>query len=417
MAIQTLTNFKFANWKPKTTPVPENRKPIDLCAPVPEDERVMHIADRNMDMIERRSEEIIKKIAKTSKLGIDKKITREFMPRPVSTTMSKCIFPITIQRPEKEDHIIDSIMVNYDARYFGMPLAGYDALLDMYAVDEGQQRLLALRDRIRLGLQPDCAPEDWENYPIYLQVIDLEIKEDDNGNLYCDYSPLRERFMIENDRKLPVSEHDKFKNEVHGKLTDSPNATTLPEYERAAEVYLKLKNKGITPVDSSDEGQKGKAGALSAVRYLRNKKITLLDIENIADFHHSYMSHEPVSDMQVLPVKWLYKQNEDYHWFDQNDPDKVAEWEQFIFCLNATCAVKNDFDEWMYFARTVWSRRMKALKSQDDIPKDFSMVLLIQMTAKAGYTYPGIDPTWYNAYTNTVDSWSVLTQAERNLFV
>ena len=384
MAIQTLTNFKFANWQPKTTPVPENRKPIDLCAPISNRERVVHIADRNIDITERRGEEITKKIAKSIELKFDQKITGEFMPRPVTTTFSKCIFPVTIQRPEKEEHQI-SIMADYDARYFSMPSAGYDCLLDMYVIDEGQHRLLALRDRIRLGLQPDCEPDDWESYPIHLQVIDLEIKENENGELYCDYSPLRVRFLIENDRKLAVSEFDKFKNEVHGKLTDSPNSQTLPEYERAAEIYLKLKKRDITPVDSSDHGQRSKAGALSAVRYLRDKKFTMYDVDNMVDFHYEFTTHEPVSDMQVLPVKWLHKQNTDYHWYDQNDPDKVAEFKQFLFCLNATCAVKHDFDLWMSFSRDVWSRRMKKLKAKDSIPADFSMVLLIQLTAKAGY--------------------------------
>jgi hypothetical protein len=416
MAIQTLTSFKFANWGAKATPIPETKKPVDLCAPVPEDERVVHIDDRNMDMIERRSEEIIKKIDSISTLKLDKKITKEFMPKPVTTTFSKCIFPVTIQRPEKEEHQIN-IMADYDARYFSMPSAGYDAILDMYVIDEGQHRLLALRDRIRLGLQPDCKPDDWEDYPIHLQVINLEINEDENGNLYCDYSPLRVRFLIENDRKLAVSEFDKFKNEVHGKLTDSPNSQTLPEYERAAEIYLKLKQRNITPVDSSDHGQRSKAGALSAVRYLRDKKFTMSDVDNMANFHHEFTAHEPVSDMQVLPVKWLYKLNTAHHWYDQNDPDKVSEFKQFLFCLNATCAVKNDFDLWMSFAREVWKRRMKKLKAHDNIPADFSMVLLIQLTAKAGYTYPGIDPDWYNAYTTPISSWDVLTQAEKNLFV
>jgi hypothetical protein len=143
----------------------------------------------------------------------------------------------------------------------------------------------------------------------------------------------------------------------------------------------------------------------------------MTDIENIADLHYQYMRHEPVSDMEVLPVKWLHEQNKDYHWYDANDPDKVTEFKQFLFCLNATCAIKNDYDEWMYFARDVWSRRMTKLKSKGSIPAEFSMVLLIQMTAKAGYTYPGIDPDWYTSYTDGVSSWDVLRQDERNLFV
>lgn len=60
---------------------------------------------------------------------------------------------------------------------------------------------------------------------------------------------------------------------------------------------------------------------------------------------------------------------------------------------------------------------MKAVKSTGPVPPEFSMVLLIQMTQKAGYTYPGIDPDWYTAYTDGFSSWDVLRQEEKDLFV
>jgi hypothetical protein len=411
----TKSQFKFANWKPNTKPVIKSKKPIDNCAPLPDSERFVDLAGRNMDMIKRRGEEILKKITKKdkelAKLGKTRKLGFANRPRPVLVKMKQIMFPITIQRPEKEDHDID-IMVNFDSRFFAMPLAGYDPVRDMYAVDEGQQRFIALRDRIRKGLEPGVKPEEWEDHEVWIQVIDLEVIDG-----VVDYSPLRLRFIIENDRKLKVSDVDKFKNEVHGKLTDSPNAETLPEYERAAKRYLKLKKNGLTPVDSSDEGEANKAGAFTAVRYLRNTSLTDDDIDDITGFFNDYFRHEPMYDMQVLPVQWLHKQNKEYHWYDSNDSKKVAEFEKFKLYLNATCAVKNDFGEWMYFSRDVWSRRMKRLKSNDEIPKDFSMILLIQMTQKAGYTYLGIDPTWYTSYTDGVSSWDILRQEEKDLFV
>jgi len=409
------THFKFSNWKPNTKPVPNSKKPIDHCAPLSESERFVNLVDRNIDMIERRGDEILKNIkkhdAKLKGLGVVRKLGFANRPRPMLVKMKQITFPITIQRDEKEDHIV-GIMTQYDSYYYGMPLAGYDPLKDMFAVDEGQQRLLALRDRIRMGLEPDVAPDEWEDHEVCLQVIDLEVK---NG--VVDYSPLRIRFIVENDRKLKVSEYDKLKNEIHGKLTDSPNTETLPEYERSAKRYLKLKNKGLTPVDSTDEGQASKAGAFGAVRYLRNKKLTDEDIDDIGDFFYKHFRHEPLSDMQVLPVQWLHKENKNYHWYDSNDRKKVAEFEKFKFNLNATCAIKNDFSEWEYFSRDVWSRRMKRLKSTGDIPPEFSMVLLIQLTQYAGYTYQGIDPVWYSAYTDGVSSWDILRQEEKDLFV
>lgn len=411
----TKTHFKFSNWKPNTNSVPKSKKPIDNCAPLSDTERFVNLVDRNIDMIERRGEEILKNIkkedAKLKKLGMVRKLGVANRPEPMLVKMKQIMFPITIQRDEKEDHIVN-IMSQYDSNFFGMPLAGYDPLKNMYAVDEGQQRLLSLRDRIRMGLEPGVNANEWQEHEVWIQVINLEVKDG-----VVDYSPLRIRFIVENDRKLKVSEYDKFKNEVHGKLTDSPNTETLPEYERSAKRYLKLKKRGLTPVDSTDEGQASKAGAFGAVRYLRNKKLTDEDVDNIGDFFYKHFRHEPLADMQVMPVQWLHNENKNYHWYDSNDNKKVAEFEKFKFNLNATCAIKNDFGEWEYFSRDVWSRRMKRLKSTGDIPPEFSMVLLIQLTEHAGYTYPGIDPVWYTAYTDGVSSWDILRQEEKDLFV
>lgn len=407
--------FKYAKWKPKTTPVPASNKPKDHCAPLPEKDRFVSLIDRGIDMIERRREEILKKVKtydnKLSKLGRSRKLGKKNTPRPVKVKFKDIIFPITIQRDEKEDHIIN-IIAEFDENFFGMPLAGYDPIRKKYAVDEGQQRLIAKRDRIRLGIDPDCDPADWKDYEVELQVIDLEVKEG-----VVDYSPLRLRFIIENDRKLRVSEYDKIKNEIHGKLTDSPNVETLPEYERAAERYLKLKKKGITVADSTDEGQMGKAGAFGAVRYLRNNKLTNDDIDNICDFFYDHMRHEPVADMQVLPVVWLFEEVKGYRWWDKNDKLKVAEFKNFLRYINAICSRKNDFDEWEYFARDIHARRMKVLKSNTGIPDEYSMLLLIQILQQAGYTFPGIDPIWYTTHTEVVSGWDVLRPEEKDLFL
>ena len=411
--------FKFSKWKPNTKPVPDSKKPVDQCAPLPEKERFVDLKNRNIDMIQRRGKEILTKIKKKDKelasLNKVRKLGFANRPYPKLVQMKDMIFPVTIQRPEKEDHDV-KIMVNFDSRFFGMPLAGYDPIKKKYAIDEGQQRLLALRDRIRMGLEPDVKPDEWEEHEVWIQVIDLEVNTV-KGKKVVDYSPLRLRFIIENDRKLKVSEQEKFKNEVHGKLTDSPNAPTLREYERSAERYLKIKAKGLIPVDSTDEGEANKAGAFGAVRYLRNDSLTNEDIDDIADFFYDYFRHEPLADMQVLPVRWLHHENKNYHWYDNKDAKKVAEFEKFKLYLNATCAVKNDFEEWQYFSGDVWNRRMKAMNSKGQIPPEFSMVLLIQLTQKAGYTYPGIDPDWYTAYTDGFSSWDVLRQEEKDLFV
>ena len=209
-----------------------------------------------------------------------------------------------------------------------------------------------------------------------------------------------------------------FVNACHGKLTDSPNAETLPEYEKAADRYHRLRTRNLTPVDPKNVEQMNCAGAFGAVRYLRNNKLKNQDVDNIVSFIADHMPHEPVADMQVLPVKWLFDENSSYHWYDENVPSKVKEWKTFKRYLNATVVNKEkDWDSWESFARDIWSRRMRALKSNTGIPSEYSMLLVIQLTEKSGYKYKGIDPIWYNTHTEIVSGWDVLTATEKAVFL
>ena len=419
--------FKYSKWKPKANPVLKSDLPKDKCAPVSKAQRLVSIQNRNIlengePLITRRRDEILSRIKKEDdRLLKEEKRKRNLdidsRPKHIRTTLGNIAFPTTIQRDEQEDHIVN-IAVEYDQWFAGMPLAGWDSLAKIFVVDEGQQRLLALKTRIQLGQHPDCEPEDWENYPIDLQVIDLPIKTDDNGKKFTDYSPLRIRFIIENGKKLPVSEFDMFVNACHGKLTDSPNAETLPEYEKAADRYHRLRTHNLTPVDPKNVEQMNCAGAFGAVRYLRNNKLKNQDVDNIVSFIADHMPHEPVADMQVLPVKWLFDENSSYHWYDENVPSKVKEWKTFKRYLNATVVNKEkDWDNWESFARDIWSRRMRALKSNTGIPSEYSMLLVIQLTEKSGYKYKGIDPIWYNTHTEIVSGWDVLTATEKAVFL
>lgn len=419
--------FKYSKWKPNTNPVPKSELPKDKCAPVPKAQRLVRIQDRNIlengePLITRRRDEILSRIKKEDDRLIKEERRKRNLdidsrPKHVCATLGNIAFPTTIQRDEQEDHIVN-ITVEYDMWFAGMPLAGWDSLAKIFVVDEGQQRLLALKTRIQLGQHPDCEPEDWENYPIDLQVIDLPVKIDDTGKKFTDYSPLRIRFIIENGKKLPVSEFDMFVNACHGKLTDSPNAETLPEYEKAADRYYRLRKRNLTPVDPKNVVQMNCAGAFGAVRYLRNNKLKNQDVDNIVAFIADHIPHEPVADMQVLPVKWLFNENSSYHWYDENVTSKVKEWKTFQRYLNATVVKKEgDWDSWESFARDIWARRMRAMKSNTGIPSEYSMLLVIQLTEKSGYKYTGIDPVWYTTHTEVVSGWDVLTATEKAVFL
>lgn len=408
-------SFKYTNWKPFTGNVPASSKPVDHCAPKPNSERFVMIEDRNMDMIHDYKDTILEKLKYNKEVNgyDDSKITSEFLPRPTKVRLGDVMFVTDIQRDAKNNHIIDNIMTEYNAYYFSMPLAGYDPIRKRYAVDEGQQRLLSLRDRIRLGLQPDCAPEDWQDYPVWLQVITLEV-----NNGIVDYGPCRMRFIIENDRKLPVSEFEKFKNEVQGKLTDSPNSPTAEHYEKAAKAYNIVLNHGIIPIDSKDKKQASKAGALGAVRYLRNDKLTFQEIEIMSKHFYDYARQEPFYDVMVEPIVWIIQEMKDSPNYNSNDSNSVAELEKCLRHMNAYVADihDGDWEDLDYHSKDVWRRRMDITGEDLSRPWNYPVVYILQILKKMGYVCPLVNQNIYNKFMNP-SGYDTLTQEEKDVLL
>lgn len=414
-----MTQFKFSNWIPKTDPIPENKKPIDVCAPVADKDRFVPLNKRNMDMLERRGDEIRKIMQASAEKNKNNKIKHEDIPEVIMVPMGKMMIVTDQQREPEEDHIIYDIMVPWDSRFFTTPRGAWDPIQKMYGITEGQQRILAFRDRIRMGLVKGIKPNDWEKVELPVQIVKLEIKDG-----VVDYGPERRVFNIENGEKLPVSQIDKFKNEVHGKNMDSPNAQTYEEFEQAALVYADMIKAGITPTASEGKNA-NKPGAFKHINYVRsdtkgkgNKaKLSRTQLKRIYKRHNAYSMHEPVIAIELLPILKLDEEIENFSWYSKDDAKKVDEAEKFRKYLNATVhSVWHGWDAYMKFAQQVWNRRCTKLQKKEQTPADWSLALLIQLVKKAGYTFPGIDKAWYSKY-DQPSGWDCLTNEEQQLFL
>lgn len=411
--------FKFDTWTPKTKKLTTKDKPVDVCAPVATKDRFVPLDKRCMDMITRRGDEIRKAMKAAEVKNKDNKIDYEDMPIIVQVPMGDCMIVTDLQRDPEEDHIIYDIMVPWDSRFFTTPRGAWDPVEKKYGITEGQQRVIAFRDRIRLGLVNGINPDDWKNVKINLEIIKLEIKKG-----VVDYGPERRVFNIENGEKLPVSQIDKFKNEVHGKNMDSPNEKTYEEFEQAALVYADMLKADITP--TANEGKNaGKAGAFKHIAYVRtdakgkgNKaKLNRTALKKIYKLHNEYSSHEPIATIELLPILLVEEAIENHSWYNKADKKKMAEVEKFRKYLNATVhSVWCGWDAYMKYAQKLWNRRCKKTGVKESVPADWSLALLIQLVEKAGYTYPGINSEWYIKYTGP-SGWDCLTTEEQALFV
>lgn len=406
--------FKFDSWKPITTKVPKEKMPLDVCEPKSASERFINIENRCPDILERRKTYISKRLKETAEKNKKNKIGTKDMPKIIMVSLGECMFVSDVQRPLDENHVID-IIVNWESRNWRTPKGSYDPILKRYGITDGQHRIIAYRDRIRLGMVPGIKPDDWKSVLIPLEITELEVRDN-----VSDYSPAREQFLGENGGyTMRVSEMDKFMNEVAGKLVDSPSTETKPEYERAARYYNAMKKKGIIPVHSSDEYNASKPGAFTAVRYLRGKNpIRFGQLQAIIDLHHEFARHEPVADIEVLPIAKLYDEIMSYGWFDDSNKKKVEETFKFFKYMNA---VVHEFGDWGNFqgvAEKVWGQRCKKRKVIESLPADMSMALLLQLVQKAGYTFPGIDQGWYRKYEfdNNMSLFSCLSRDDQVKF-
>lgn len=412
VAIKQMQQFKFSDWKPVVGKVDD--MPTDAIAPKPDSERFVKLKDRVPDLSERRKKYILKKMVEMADAVERNKTSMNDLPRLQKVALGKLVIVTDVQRPLDENHVID-IILKWDSRNFRTPKCSYDPLRDEIGVTDGQHRVIALRERIIMGLVPECDPDDWENFEIWVEITDLEV-----NNGVTDYSPCREQFLGENGNYTKkVEEFDMLLNEVAGKLVDSPNQETKPEYEKAARRYLMLKNEGITCVHTRDKKNRVKASSFTGVRYLRDESLTDAEVLAIAKHHHAYWRHDPMSDIEILPVARLIREIEGSSYYNSKDKSKVKEKDDFLLKCNAVIHnVAGDWDNFKNIAVETWKEMCTSVRQTEDaVPDDLSLALLLQLTKKAGATHPSIKHSWYTKYKfNNTELFNCLSAEKQALF-
>jgi hypothetical protein len=402
--------FKYATWKPNQAPVPANERPFDPCAPILESASFVPLNKLNMDMIHRRKEDIdeaYKAHASEARLN---KSDPKYMPIVKRVKLGMTGIKINLQRRQEEDHQI-KMMVTWDFRRLTTARGAWDPLQQMYGITEGQQRVSALRNKIMRGdlIEYGWNPEDWENFEINLEIVELEIV---NG--IVDYGPECKTYIQENSEKLAMSHADKFKAEVMGKDKYAPDKETYPEFEQASKVYKLMQQFGIT-AHNKDSQWENYPGVCTQIKFLRadkgkNTTLPLGDLKTIFELHNENSKDQPLISIEFLPMLFLEKMIKDHGSFDINDPKKVKEKEKFYRYMNAL--VHKGFSGWkiyMNFAESIYKKRAPG----ESIPKNWSLIFLLQLLQAAGYTYPDIDQSVYTMY-GAPTGWSKMTPAERS---
>jgi len=400
-------SFKFSKWKPNRDPIDPNDLPKDPCAPISEEESFVMLNKLNMDMNERRKEDIDEAYAfyaEERKLG---KSDPKYIPKVERVKLGQCGIKINLQRQQEEDHQI-SIMARWDMSRLTTARGAWDPQHKAYAITEGQQRLSALRNKIMRGdlIEYGWSIDNWEDFPINLEIVKLEVV---NG--IVDYGPECKTYIQENSEKLPMSHADKLKAEVMGKDKYAPNKTTYPEFERASKVYKLMREFSIS-AHNADSEYVNWAGSCTQIKFLRNDKnkntaLPLNDLRTVFELHDKNSRHEPLVSIEFLPMLTFMKMVN----VDLGDDAKVKELDKALRYMNAV--VHEAFQGWqtyMNFAEKIYKLRAPG----ESIPKNWSLIFLLQLVQKAGYTYPDIDQKVYTEYSHPT-GWSKMTPAERSL--
>jgi hypothetical protein len=401
--------FTYQNWKPDQSPIDPSEMPVDPCAPISEEESFVMLSKLNMDMIHRRKEDIDEAYlvyAEEAKLN---KTDPKCMPVVIQAKLGQIGIKINLQRRQEEDHQI-RMMATWDFRRLTTARGAWDPVQGAYAITEGQQRLSALRNKIMRGdlIEYGWSIDNWEEFPINLETVELEVVDG-----IVDYGPECKTYIQENSEKLPMSHADKFKAEVMGKDKYAPNKPTYPEFERASKTYKLMKEFHIS-AHNKDSQYENYPGVCTQIKFLRsdrgkNTALSLSELRTVFELHNENSKHEPLVSIEFLPMLALEKMINDYG-FDPRDTKKVKEKQKLYRYMNAL--VHRGFNGWkiyMNFAEKIYKLRAPG----ESIPKDWSLIFLLQLVQIAGYTYPDIDQKVYSMYGNPT-GWSKMTPAERS---
>jgi hypothetical protein len=328
--------------------------------------------------------------AKYSQTPIQKKIAARLL-------MSALAF----QRKVDFDHLI-RIISTWDSRRPATINVVKTPGKEEYFISDGQHTVLAIIIMARLGRFPDVKKENWLDVEINCQVVETD-----------DFSFAREHFLgINGEDKLPITKFDIHKIHVLGKRVDSPDNETQDKYEHRNNIQTALELFDIYPVHP-DSPDRFKAGALIDSNLLF--KIDAKDAAFFAENHKKYWEQEPVDAMEILPFQDLRKrlllEGADLNSFEFKD---------FMRDINAIVKeVAGGWAEFKNLTQQVYPLWYNAVRDEETnaIPRDASLVLLLQLYALAGGSYNCVPKNLLKRYTENGKSMpNFLDSATKVLF-
>jgi hypothetical protein len=258
---------------------------------------------------------------------------------------------------------------------------------------------VAIAIRALLGLFPDVKPEDYLDIEVNCQVVETS-----------DFSFAREHFLgINGEDKLANIPFDIHKIHVFGKRLDNSSQEKYILAERKQTSFEKFK---VTPVHP-ESFDRFKAGALVDVHLI--SKLDNADIEFLGKNHMTYWPQEPIDSMELLPFKDLRKRLEK----EGADFDS-KEFKEFMRDINALIKeVAGGFAEFKNLTQLVYPEYyQKAFGDKPaGVPRDASLVLLMQLYQKAGGTYDCVPKSLTSRYCeNGKSMFQCLSKEKKELF-
>jgi hypothetical protein len=402
----TTPTFKFT-WVPNSTSVTTEDRPINEL-----DQQPGYIDSHSIEGLVnlfsgsseyKQLKQLLEKAEfKTSRKGKPQRYNQ--MPKMKRIAIRHLLSALAVQRKINFDHLI-KIITNWDSRRPATINVIKLPNSDTCYITDGQHTVLAIALRAKLGLFPDVDPKDWLDIEVNCQVVETS-----------DFSFAREHFLgINGEDKLPINPFETHKINTFGKRLDSPNKETQEKYELANRIQTELESWNLVPVHPNSP-DRFKAGAVNHVNLL--SKLDVADIRFFGKNHSTYWDQEPLDAMEMLPFQDLRRRLEK----DGEDFDS-AEHHQFMKDLNALVKeVAGGWAEFKNLTQQVYPLYYRQARNEDPsgVPKDASLVLLLQLYEKAGGNhltqFKGMT-SFVSRYTeNNTNMFKQLNVAKRALF-
>jgi len=272
-------------------------------------------------------------------------------------------------------------------------------------ITDGQHTVLAIALRAKMGEFPDVDPKDWLELEVNCQIVETS-----------DFSFAREHFLgINGDDKLPIIPFEFHKIHVFGKRLDSPLKDTQEKYELANRIQTELEAHNLYPVHPNSQ-DRFKAGSVVHVNLL--SKLDVADVRFFGKNHSTYWDQEPLDSMEMLPFQDLRRRLE-------KDGEDFTSADHAAFMKDLNAIVKEVAGGWAEFknlTQQVYPEYYCSARNEDPsgVPKDASLVLLLQLYVKAGGTHLNQFKnmtTFVTRYTeNNTNMFKQLDVAKRGLF-